>query len=211
MTGMTGLCARTLAAAVLLTGAAAGTAAAAGPSGGVGATVLPGATGAARGSVASGADGYSMRTAARFAPPTAFVPSAAVTYDNDLVPAGSGIEVRQEMRTGGARTTTVRLRVTGLRPGHAYGAHVHREPCGADPAAAGGHYQHRPSGDPAAVNPRNEVWLDFTADGRGGGTASARHDWGFRRGQASSVVLHGAPGGSGVRVACFTVPFGWAA
>lgn len=179
-----------MAAALLLTGAGAGTAGASGT---------------------SGADGYSMRTQARFAPPSAFVPSAAVTYDHELVPPASGIEVRQETRTGGATTTTVKLRVTGLRPGHAYGVHVHREPCGADPAAAGGHYQHEPSGDPAAVNPRNEVWLDFTADGRGGGAARARHAWGFRRGEASSVVLHDAPGGGGVRVGCFTVPFGWSA
>jgi Cu-Zn family superoxide dismutase len=176
---MAGLCAGALAAAVFVTGTA----------------------------DATGADGYSMRTAARFAPPTAFVPSAAVTYDSRLVPAASWIEVRQWMRPGGA--TTVKLRVRGLKPGHAYGVHVHRKPCGADPAAAGGHYQHEPSADPAAVGPRNEVWLDFTADGRGRGAASARHDRGFRRGEASSVVLHAEPGGAGARVACFTVPFGW--
>ncbi|WP_373466263.1 superoxide dismutase family protein [Streptomyces phaeochromogenes] len=154
-----------------------------------------------------GKHGYSMRTDARFAPPGAFVPSAAVTYDMRLVPAGSWIEVGQRSAERGA--TTVKLRVTGLKAGHEYGAHVHRKPCGADPAAAGGHYQHRTSTDPADVNPGNEVWLDFTADSRGAGAASARHDWNFRFGEAASVVLHGEQGGSGVRLACFTVPFGW--
>ncbi|MFF5981356.1 superoxide dismutase family protein [Streptomyces olindensis] len=156
-----------------------------------------------------GDHGYAMRTDARFAPPGAADRSPALTYDRSLVPTASWIEVGQHTARGGA--TTVRLRVTGMKPGHAYGVHVHREPCGADPAAAGGHYQHRPSGDPHHVGPHNEVWLDFTADRHGAGAASARHDWGFRRGEASSVVLHDVPGGAGARVACFTVPFGWAA
>ncbi|MEV6959517.1 superoxide dismutase family protein [Streptomyces sp. NPDC051207] len=191
---MAGLCAGALAAAVLVTGTA-------------GATGADGyATGA--NAHAPGAHGHSMRTAAFFAPPAAFLaggPPTAVTYDTRLVPVASWIEVRRRTRPGGAMTVT--LRVAGLRPGHAYGVHVHRRPCGADPATAGGHYQHEPSGDPAAVNPRNEVWLDFTADGLGRGAASARHERGFRRGEASSVVLHTAPGGGGTRVACFTVPF----
>ncbi|WP_200302303.1 superoxide dismutase family protein [Streptomyces adelaidensis] len=158
-------------------------------------------------------DGYWMRTDARFAPPMALVPSAAVTYDMELVPAAGWIEVRQHTAAGGA--TAVGLRVTGLRPGHAYGAHVHQKPCGAAPGDAGGHYQHRPAHDPAhtadAVSAENEVWLDFTADAAGAGKAGARHTWGFRMGEAASVVLHDRPGNSGARVACFTVPFGWAA
>lgn len=183
-----------LASAVLATGGVAGTAA------GPGAPAAP--------------DGFWMRTDARFAPPTAFIPSAAVTYDMELVPAAAGIEVRQHSDERGA--TDVRLRVTGLRPGHAYGVHVHQKPCGADPAAAGGHYQHRkdpvqPSKDPAYANADNEVWLDFTADGEGAGQAMAHHDWDFRPGGAASVVLHDEPGMKGARVACFTVPFGWTA
>ncbi|MCD7439562.1 superoxide dismutase family protein [Streptomyces lincolnensis] len=153
--------------------------------------------------------GYRMRTDARFAPPEAFVPSAAVTYDRELVPAGAWIEVAQRTGLGGA--TTVGLRTKGLRPGHSYGVHVHQKPCAADPAAAGGHYQHEPSADPHHVTAENEVWLDFTADGHGSGTARAHHSWGFRRGEASSVVLHDEPGSKGARVACFTVPFGWVA
>ncbi|MFI6338006.1 superoxide dismutase family protein [Streptomyces sp. NPDC050535] len=157
-------------------------------------------------------DGYWMRTDARFAPPTAFVPSAALTYDASLVPAASRIEVSQHTEAGGA--TTVRLKVEGLKPGYVYGVHVHQKPCGAEPAAAGGHYQHRkdpvqPSMDPAYANADNEVWLDFTPDGNGAGDASARHGWNFRPGEASSVVLHDKPGMTGSRIACFTVPFGW--
>ncbi|MFH8606093.1 superoxide dismutase family protein [Streptomyces sp. NPDC018029] len=151
----------------------------------------------------------SVRVEARFAPPTAFIPSPAVTYDQRLVPAASWIEVVQRGVEGG---TAVTLRVRGMKPGHAYGVHVHRKPCGADPEAAGGHYQHRvdpvqPSKNPAYLNPENEVWLDFTAGADGSGSAGAVHGWGFRPGEASSVVLHHEPGGAGDRAACFTVPF----
>ncbi|MFC9686872.1 superoxide dismutase family protein [Streptomyces sp. NPDC056948] len=152
-----------------------------------------------------GVETYSMRAQARFAVPGEADRSAALTYDRSLVPVASWIEVRQHTAPGGA--TTVGLKVAGMKPGHAYGVHVHRKPCGADPEAAGGHYQNRPSSDPHHVGPDNEVWLDFTADRRGAGAASARHDWGFRPGEASSVVIHDAPGGAGVRAACFTVPF----
>ncbi|MEU0737845.1 superoxide dismutase family protein [Streptomyces sp. NPDC006134] len=167
--------------------------------GAVAAAVL--ASGAADG----GTRDHTVRVDGRFAPPAGGTAPAAVTYDEKLVPAGSRIEVRQHVAGNGA--TTVELRVTGMKPGHTYGVHVHRAPCGADPAAAGGHYQHRPSTDPADANPENEVWLDFTADARGAGRASARHDWGFRRGEASSVILHDEPGNAGTRAACFTVPF----
>lgn len=152
---------------------------------------------------------YENRVGARFAPPTAFISSSAITYDTKLVPAGSRIEVEQRGKPGAMAVT---LRVKGMKPGHAYGAHVHQKPCGPDPAAAGGHYQHRqdpvqPSEDPAYVNAENEVWLDFTARKDGSGTANARHDWEFRPGGAGSVVLHGEQGGAGDRLACFTVPF----
>ncbi|WP_069887088.1 superoxide dismutase family protein [Streptomyces luteocolor] len=168
---------------------------------------------AAGGTVGAGggaADTYWIRAEATFAPPTAFVPSPAVTYDMGLVPAASWIEVVQY---GGERGTDVAVRVRGMRPGHAYGVHVHQKPCGAAPEAAGGHYQHRvdpvqPSKDPAYLNPENEIWLDLTAGADGSGWARAHHDWGFRPGGAASVVLHREQGGAGDRVACFTVPFG---
>ncbi|MEU7579016.1 superoxide dismutase family protein [Streptomyces sp. NPDC041068] len=158
----------------------------------------------------SAADAYWMRAEATFAPPMALIPSPAVTYDMGLVPAASWIQVEQRSDAAG---TTVTARVRGLRPGHAYGVHVHRKPCGATPDAAGGHYQHRvdpvrPSKDPAYLNSDNEVWLDFTAAADGSGSAWAHHRWGFRPGEAASVVLHREQGGAGDRVACFTVPFG---
>ncbi|MET7512651.1 superoxide dismutase family protein [Streptomyces sp. NPDC005480] len=152
---------------------------------------------------------YGVREAARFSPPNAFVASPAVTYDMKLVPAGARIEVVQR---GGHGRMSVSVRVEGLAAGRVYGAHVHQEECGGDPAAAGGHYQHRedpvrPSKDPAYANPENEVWLDFTTDAHGAGAATARQGWEFRPGGARSVVLHGMTGGAGARIACFTVPF----
>ncbi|MFJ5773130.1 superoxide dismutase family protein [Streptomyces sp. NPDC093094] len=155
------------------------------------------------------ADGYRMSTQARFAPPAAFVPSAAITYDMDLVPAAARIEVAQETEPLGA--TTVRLAVEGLEPGRAYGAYVHREPCGPGPAAAGGRYRHVPGTGEDHVHAGNEVWLNFTPGGDGAAAATARHGWGFRRGEASSVVLYDGTGGAAAPVGCFTVPFGWVA
>ncbi|MFB7711663.1 superoxide dismutase family protein [Streptomyces sp. NPDC056105] len=161
--------------------------------------------GAEGGGTAGGATvdpgGYGAREAARFSPPNAFVASPALTYDMELVPAGARIEVVQR---GGDGRVSVSVRVEGLVAGRAYGAHVHREECGGDPAAAGGHYQHgvdpvQPSMDPACANPENEVWLGFTTDAHGAGAATARQDWEFRPGEARSVVLHGMPGGAGAR------------
>ncbi|HET6858738.1 MAG TPA: superoxide dismutase family protein [Streptomyces sp.] len=146
---------------------------------------------------------FRLRAEGRFAPPGALIPSDAVTYDMELVPAAAFIEVEQKSDASG---THVRARVRGVRPGHAYGAHVHTAPCGARPEDAGPHYQHVL--DPDRVDPANEVWLDFTADARGEGAASAHHAWGLRPGEARSVVIHRAPGGGGERVACFSVPFG---
>ncbi|MEU2558304.1 superoxide dismutase family protein [Streptomyces longispororuber] len=151
-----------------------------------------------------GTDSVEVRAQGRFAPPAAFVSPSAITYDQKLVPAGSWIEVTQRSDHKG---TKVQLRVKGMKPGYAYGVHVHQKPCGADPMAAGGHYQNKPSQDPGDVNPDNEVWLDFTAQPNGSGRSSAYHDWGFRRGEAASVVLHREQGGAGARLACFSVPF----
>ncbi|MCC5034790.1 superoxide dismutase family protein [Streptomyces sp. WAC 00631] len=152
-----------------------------------------------------------------FAPVTPLGPVGAVTYDTEAVPPGARIGVRQWTDPEG---TTVWLRVSGLEPGRAYGAHVHTRPCGAEPDSSGPHYQHRrdpeqPSTDPRYANPDNEVWLDFTAGDSGDGAAEARQDWNFRPGEARSVVLHehttatedGAAGTAGARLACFTVPF----
>ncbi|MFF3527294.1 superoxide dismutase family protein [Streptomyces rubiginosohelvolus] len=143
-----------------------------------------------------------MRAAGVFSPPGSFVPSDALTYDTRLVPAGARIEVTQFTDPSGTRVGT---RLHGLVPGRAYGMHVHTSPCGADPAAAGPHYQHRPS---ATADPVNEVWLDFRTDEDGDGRAEALHGWNFREGGARSVIIHDRQGGAGERAACFTVPFG---
>ncbi|MFJ9036031.1 superoxide dismutase family protein [Streptomyces sp. NPDC102406] len=149
-----------------------------------------------------GVNGYWVKADATFSPPTAFLPSPAVTYDMKLVPAAASITVSQR---GDANGMTVGLSVRGLVAGHAYGAHVHQKACGADPAAAGGHYQHVV--DPKLANAQNEVWLDFTTDTAGAASVKVRKAWGLRAGEAESVVIHDAPGGAGARVACFTVPF----
>ncbi|MGW1291815.1 superoxide dismutase family protein [Streptomyces sp. NPDC002533] len=152
--------------------------------------------------VAAVGGGSWMRAAGVFSPPGSFVQSDALTYDTRLVPAGARIEVT---RFTGPSGTRVGARLHGLVPGRAYGMHVHTSPCGADPAAAGPHYQHRPS---ATADPVNEVWLDFRTDEDGDGRAEAVHDWNFRAGGARSVIIHDRQGGAGERAACFTVPFG---
>ncbi|WP_432091106.1 superoxide dismutase [Streptomyces sp. NRRL F-5630] len=156
---------------------------------------------------------YQLVVGSRFsAVPKALAPAAdlpkALTYKPSLVPAGAGVQVEQRTDGEGTRVT---LRVTGLPAGHRYAAHVHTGVCGAEPAAAGGHYQHEkdpvsPSADPAYANASNEVWLDVTTDARGDGTASATHPWGFRPGGARSVVLHEASAAT-ERAACVSVPF----
>ncbi|NEB99654.1 superoxide dismutase family protein, partial [Streptomyces anulatus] len=152
--------------------------------------------------VAAAGTGSWMRAAGVFSPPGSFVPSDALTYDTRLVPAGARIEVTQLADPSGTR---VGARLRGLVPDRAYGMHVHTSPCGADPAAAGPHYQHRPA---ATADPVNEVWLDFRTDEEGDGRAEALHGWGFREDGARSVIIHDRQGGAGERAACFTVPFG---
>ncbi|WP_245979289.1 superoxide dismutase family protein [Streptomyces diacarni] len=152
----------------------------------------------------------------QFSPANAFVRPDAVTYDRAKVPAGASIGVTRTVTDG---ATSVQLEVGGLPRNRTYGAHVHTEPCGAEPDEGGPHYQNkkdpvRPSTDPRYANPRNEVWLDFTTNAKGEGKAVSRHDWTFRKGEARSVVLHesgtrteaGHAGEAGARLACFTVP-----
>ncbi|MGQ0573972.1 MAG: superoxide dismutase [Pseudonocardia sp.] len=142
----------------------------------------------------------------------------AATYDAALVPAGATAAVTSS-ESGGS--TTVTLNVTGLVPNRPYGAHGHVNPCGMDGMAAGPHYQFMkdpvtPSVDPAFANPQNEIWLDFTTDAAGAGTATATVPWTFpadRR--AEAVIIHEKPtssepgkaGTAGTRPACVTVDF----
>lgn len=143
---------------------------------------------------------------------------AAVTYDEELVPAGAGATVTSQEADG---STTVTLEVTGLLPDRAYGAHAHVNGCGAAGSDAGPHYQLdqdpvSPSVDPAFANPSNEIWLDLTTDAEGTGTATATVDWvapADRR--PESVIIHemqtatgpGEAGTAGDRPACITVDF----
>ncbi|NXY95007.1 superoxide dismutase family protein [Streptomyces sp. BR123] len=141
----------------------------------------------------------------------------AVTYAPGAVPIGSRIRVTE--RTGD-QGTRFELRLEGVGAGRTFGAHVHRNPCGKDPAAAGAHYQDavdpvQPSVDPVYANPRNEAWLDLATDAHGRGRSQTTVGWRIRVGEAGSVVVHehathtgpGHAGSAGPRLACITVPF----
>ncbi|MDT0322758.1 superoxide dismutase family protein [Streptomyces millisiae] len=153
---------------------------------------------------AAGGGDYWLRTGTQFATAGTGEAPRAVSYDTDLVPPGAHITVTEYVVDG---ALTVEVSARGLVPGQTYGTHVHVAPCGADPEAAGGHYQN----EPGSVDPENEVWLDFTADVDGAGSATSQHEWLFRPGEAASVVLHERAtepdGTAGDRVGCFTVPF----
>ncbi|MER6067490.1 superoxide dismutase family protein [Streptomyces sp. NPDC001817] len=153
----------------------------------------------------STAHGSWLETSGVFSVPSTSSTSKAVAYDRDLVPAGARIKVRQFTSANGA--TTVELRVTGVKPNHLFGVHVHQKACAADPKAAGMHYQNAPGTDAAHTTKDNEIWLDFKSSARGTGSAVAKHSWAFRKGEAGSVVIHSEPGTKGARVACFSVPF----
>jgi superoxide dismutase, Cu-Zn family len=144
--------------------------------------------------------------------------STAITYDSAVVPPGATAQVAI---TTTPAIMTVRLSAARLIPRRAYGAHLHTQPCTAVPAEAGPHYQHEhdpdaaASPDPAFANPRNEVWLDFTADAAGAATVASEVRWSFPPGDAArSLVIHaqrtataaGVAGTAGPRVACLTLP-----
>ena len=145
-------------------------------------------------------------------------PGIAVTYDEELVPAGARGAVQARSGDG---TTTVMLAVRGLEPLRWYGAHVHTEPCGEQPEDSGPHFQlsvdpMQPSVDPTYANPQNEIWLDFMTDEAGAGSAESTVAWELpddRR--PGSVVVHtmgtasgpGEAGTAGARAACITVDF----
>ncbi|MEU6965604.1 superoxide dismutase family protein [Streptomyces chrestomyceticus] len=160
---------------------------------------------------------YSVTIAAQFTRPNGAMLSRALTYDPKLVPVNSHVTVSERANSD---RTRVGLRVDGLVANRTYGAHVHTGTCGVRPESSGPHYQHRkdprtPSVDPAYANPKNEVWLDFTTDGKGEASSVSRNAWRFRSGEARSVVIHehrtatkaGVAGTAGRVVACYSVPF----
>jgi Cu-Zn family superoxide dismutase len=172
----------------------------------------PSASAAPPTSAAEPAAGVAMGTFLPYQPG-----ATAITYDPAVVPAGATAQVET---AAGPGTVRVRLKVTGLIPRRAYGAHLHTMACTALPDAAGPHYQHsadpsKPSVDPAYANPANEVWLDFTADAAGTADASAVQPWTFDASRPPrSLILHaqvtrtepGVAGTAGPRVACLTLP-----
>jgi Cu-Zn family superoxide dismutase len=143
--------------------------------------------------------------------------ATAITYDENVVPAGATARVAISTTSAGMR---VELTTNGMVPRRSYGAHLHTQPCTAVPDQAGPHYQHmhdpvKPSVDPAYANPHNEIWLDFTADTTGAASATSAPDWVFPAGEpARSLVVHtqqtrtspGEAGTAGARVACLTLP-----
>lgn len=143
-----------------------------------------------------------------------------ISYNATFVPAGATARVRAISTASGK--TVVTLQVRGLQPNREYGSHAHQFACGPSGAIASGHYQYtvdpvQPSTDDAYANPNNEIWLDFTTDGEGNGSAQTVVDWQFpadRR--AQSVIIHdhhtptgpdGSAGVAGPRYGCLTVPF----
>ncbi|MFB8765355.1 superoxide dismutase family protein [Nocardiopsis alba] len=158
-------------------------------------------------------------TASIFLPPGES--TGALTYDETAVPEGATSDVQVRVQGG---STYVQFTGTGLEANRDFGAHVHTQPCGDDPADSGPHYQNEldpaaeegePSTDPAYANPENEVWLDMTTDDSGNAFVTATVDWEFREGEARALVLHdehtatheGHAGTAGDRLACVTVDF----
>lgn len=145
--------------------------------------------------------------------------AAAVTYDEEAVPPGAGVELTvAPEEDGDGAGTGFALRVTGLTPDRAYGAHMHTGACGERPDDSGPHYQdqedpEQPSTDPEYANDANEVWLDFTTDSDGNAGSDADVDWTPRSGEMRSLVLHaehtrtgaGEAGTAGDRLACVNV------
>jgi Cu-Zn family superoxide dismutase len=128
--------------------------------------------------------------------------SAWFVYDRALVPEGASARV-QSVATGDGRTFVV-LHAYGLLPDRTYGAHAHKQPCGTDPKAAGGHYQH----EGTAVTAENEIWLDLHTNAAGNGESRAVVNWQFDTTHAQSVVLHSEATDPtrppSARVACLT-------
>ncbi|RJL30956.1 superoxide dismutase family protein [Bailinhaonella thermotolerans] len=142
-----------------------------------------------------------------------------IAYDEKLVPRDARATVSVASFAGG---TVSSFSVHGLLPGRDYGVHLHVNPCGRDPKAAGPHFQHKAdphphqgmSVDPAYANPRNEVWLDVRTDENGEAATTASQDWPLKADRIPrALVIHaektrtrkGEAGMAGARVACMTL------
>ena len=151
-------------------------------------------------------------------PPTAV---NAYAYVAEFVPHSAAANV--SLATVGGKTQAL-LAVSGFLPNRRYGAHLHVNPCGVDPNAAGAHFENTPdphasespSTDPQYANPSNEVWLDFTTDMQGNARTNTEVPWvAIAPRHPNSLVVHENPtmtdpghaGLAGARVACLTIPF----
>jgi Cu/Zn superoxide dismutase len=116
--------------------------------------------------------------------------------------ADAAAEVHVVTTGHGGSMITLHVRNADAVAGRTFGAHVHQYPCGTEGSAAGGHYQHAPSGDLEG----REVWLDFTVNRAGNGHAEARRPWAVDQSSPRSVIIHAAPtapdGAAGARLAC---------
>jgi Cu-Zn family superoxide dismutase len=151
----------------------------------------------------------------------AFAAAEPVRADGPLVRYSSEVDEEATARVHAVSTasgqTVVTLHVQGFAPDQEYGAHAHVAGCGTAPADPLGHLQHvqGTATDPAFANPDNEIWLDFTTDELGNGSARAKVPWVFTDRRAESVVIHAehthtGPSDSGVagpRLACLDVDF----
>ncbi|GAA3525394.1 hypothetical protein GCM10022234_23030 [Aeromicrobium panaciterrae] len=177
-------------------------------------------------------------TLSRLAPPVAavaalglFLTSPAIAGTDQIrsegpllsysaeIPAGAKARVQAVYTASGKSIVT--LHAWGLKPNTEYGAHAHRDACGATGAAAGPHFQNvvdpvTPSTNPYYANPQNEIWLDFETDEFGSGVAQTQVAWQFNPARrAHSVIIHaehthtgtGDSGTAGPRLACLTVGF----
>ncbi len=115
----------------------------------------------------------------------------------------------------GGGKTRFKLTVSGLPANRPFGSHLHILACGDN--KAGGHYQHMmfPDGgsatDPAFANVDNEVWLDFTTDAMGNGSAERTVNFRPRAGAAKGIMVHdmrtGDGGVAGAKLACVGMPW----
>ncbi len=141
----------------------------------------------------------------------------AYTYDTTAAPPGAELAVETPEVDSGMQ---IELTASGLQPNRAYGAHAHVRECGDTGDAAGPHFQNEqdpvsPSVDPKYANVNNEIWLDFTTDEQGSGSAIAQVPFEFGDRAPASVVLHeettatfpGSAGEAGARIACLNVEF----
>ncbi|WP_433540127.1 hypothetical protein ACQP10_29980 [Streptosporangium sandarakinum] len=112
---------------------------------------------------------------------TAAAPKAtAIVYDAALAPPGASVQVTAESGSVFAVTTAT---VSGFLPGRTYGAHLHVDPCGKKPAAAGPHFR-RPG----------DAGHSHSGAGHGPGAKTGHSDPGAKAGHSDPGAGHGHDG-----------------